>query len=135
MEFRGNICLIDRFGGRVYLYTHKTGQDCFKVLQRALQRAPDRWCDEQYLARVIFCEMIKDSDINETAGFGITSFIAENDLPVFMVDVVNARIVMEDGRCLASCPCIGYAWTMEDFVNLKEDPRSEFLMMLTKGSK
>jgi hypothetical protein len=133
MELRGNICVLERFGGRVYLYTHKKGIHTLSILQNALNRCPDRWHDEQYLSRIIFCEMFKDEDPNGPADFGISSFVGENDLPIFIVDVINGRILMEDGRVLATCPCAGYAWTIKEFLELKEDPRIAFLQSQQNG--
>jgi hypothetical protein len=129
ISIRSNICILERFGGRVYLYTHKKGLDVFNILRNALVRGADRWHDEQYLARIIMCEMLKGEDLDGTSDFGISSFIGENDLPVFMIDVVNGRILMEEGRCLATCPCVGFAWTIQDFLMLKDDPRITFLQM------
>jgi hypothetical protein len=55
--------------GLVYLYTHWHGSDLQTIVRRALARK-QRWNDEEYLARIIFCEMIKDYEAGET-GFGI----------------------------------------------------------------
>ena len=129
MNIRGNICVLERFGGRVYLYTHKKGLDTFAMLCGALLRCSNRWHDEQYLTRIVFCEMLKGEDLQGTADFGISTFIGENDLPFFVVDTVNGRVLMEDGRCLATCPCVGYAWTFEEFLKLEEDPRLTFLQV------
>jgi len=132
MNIRGNICVLERFGGRVYLYTHKRGLETFGMLCDALLRCPTRWQDEQYLTRIIFCEMLRGEDLDGTADFGISTFIGENDLPFFVVDSINCRVLMEDGRCLATCPCAGFVWTFEDFLKLEEDPRIGLLQMKAK---
>lgn len=75
MGDRGNIIVKDR-GSQVFLYTHWGGYELPNVLKDALIRGEDRWNDGQYLARVIFCEMVKD-DIEGTTGYGISSVIGD----------------------------------------------------------
>lgn len=53
----------------VYLYTHWEGDRLPSIVQRALAKK-ERWNDESYLARIIFCEMIKKAE-DEFTGFGI----------------------------------------------------------------
>lgn len=58
----------------VYLYTH-WGADNLKEDLKAIldtSKARNRWNDPEYLARIIFSEMIKN-DINGETGFGIGS--------------------------------------------------------------
>lgn len=60
----------------VYLYTHWRGDEIVDVLRAALLRGATRWEDPEYLARIIFCQMILDPSgtvdpINDTTGFGI----------------------------------------------------------------
>jgi hypothetical protein len=129
MNIRGNIVVQERFGGKVYLYTHKRGLETFGILHNALVRSVDRWRDEQYLTRIIFCELLKGEDLDGTADFGISTFVGENDLPMFVVDSINCRVLMEEGRCLSTCPCVGYVWTFEEFLKLTEDPRIGLLQM------
>lgn len=42
----------------VHLYTHWHAEDLPNLVQAALARAPDRWDNPEYLARVLLCEMI-----------------------------------------------------------------------------
>ena len=55
----------------VYLYTHDMGTSLPFVVKRAL-RKQWRWDDSAYLARIIFCEMIKGREQDEF-GFGIST--------------------------------------------------------------
>lgn len=71
MGDRSNI-IIKSGNSKVYLYTHWGGSELKNVLKKALERGKNRWDDGQYLARIIFCEMIKDDVMGET-GFGISS--------------------------------------------------------------
>ena len=58
MGDRGNIIVKDG-NSEVYLYTHWTGSDLPDVLRSALKRGKSRWNDGPYLARIIFCEIVK----------------------------------------------------------------------------
>jgi hypothetical protein len=75
MGDRGNI-IVKEGDSKVYLYSHWTGSDLPEVARSALKRGSDRWSDGQYLARVIFCEMIR-GDLTGTTGFGISSTIGD----------------------------------------------------------
>jgi len=53
----------------VYFYTHWSASELEDTVRRALARR-QRWDDDEYLARIIFSEMIKD-EVDEEAGYGI----------------------------------------------------------------
>jgi len=53
----------------VYLYTHWEGSKLENTVKRAIGKR-QRWNDPEYLARIIFDEMIGDDQGNET-GYGI----------------------------------------------------------------
>lgn len=53
----------------VYLYQHWDGDGLFEIVQNAIAKK-DRWGDSEYLARIIFCEMVQD-DIDGSTGYGI----------------------------------------------------------------
>jgi hypothetical protein len=133
MNFKGNICIKERFGGRVYLYTHKRGLETFAILRAALTRGKSKWTDEQYLSRVIFCDLVNGTDLDKTGDFGISSFLGDNELPIFVLDIVNQRVMLEEGRCLATCPCVGQVWTFKEFTMLTEDPRIAYLQKVLNG--
>ena len=135
MDLKNNICVHDRFGGKVYLYTHKKGLELFPILQAALIRGKDKLQDEQYLTRIVFSEMIKETDLNDVDNFGISAFLGDNELPIFVVDGYNGRVLLEDGQCLTTCPYPGVAWTFNEFVKLKEDPRIAILQAEYEASK
>lgn len=111
MGDRANVVILQRpqqdqeLGG-IYLYTHWGGSDLPIVLRNALARGL-RWTDEQYLARIIFCEMVRGLESEET-GFGISNYLADNDRPLIEVDA-NAQTVR-----------IGKTtWTFEDYAKAK----------------
>lgn len=80
MGDRGNIKV-----GKVYLYTHWYGSNLKEMLVNALKRGRDRWTDEAYLTRIIFCEMIKDEVLEDT-GYGISTEIQDNEHEILEVD-------------------------------------------------
>jgi hypothetical protein len=55
----------------LWLYTHWNGSSLPHVLQAALKKKW-RWDDTPYLARIIFCEMVK-GDVEGETGFGIST--------------------------------------------------------------
>jgi hypothetical protein len=67
----GNVIIKDEIGQQVCLYTHWRGSELRAILKSALRRR-QRWDDAPYLARIIFCEMIKGDEAAET-GFGIST--------------------------------------------------------------
>jgi len=65
--------------GSVYLYA-ENGKSVIAALHRALKKEQN-WQDPDYLARMIFCEMIPLSQLDTTEGFGIgTEMYANIDL-------------------------------------------------------
>lgn len=71
MGDRANV-LVKTADEQVCLYTHWGGYELPETLRSALNRGKDRWGDFQYLARIIFCEMVGERNWNETTGFGIS---------------------------------------------------------------
>ncbi len=53
----------------VYLYTHWGADYLVEAVRNALKRK-ERWDDQEYLARIVFCEMVRGYE-SETTGFGI----------------------------------------------------------------
>ena len=77
----------------VYLYSHWKGESLTIDLKQALARK-QRWDDESYLARIIFCQMVKGYEAEET-GFGISTEITDNNFPVITVDPSKATVTIE----------------------------------------
>lgn len=59
-------------GKEIYLYQHYDGYDLFNTVVNAVVNAVDagRFDDDEYLTRMIFCEMVK-YDVMGSTGFGI----------------------------------------------------------------
>jgi len=114
MGNRGNICMEEGDGKKIYFYGHWSGDGLFKILQSALKRGHSRWSDEQYLSRIIFCEMVKGDEQN-LSGFGISTYVGDNEHPILVVNSSKQTVSIEEDT--------KKSWSFEDFVNLKKDPR------------
>ena len=97
MGDRGNIKV-----GNVYLYIHWGGSTLKGVLIRALKRK-QRWNDEAYLTRIIFCEMMAEEQesLDGETGFGISTKIQDNEHPILEVDCKTQTIKIE-GNVIAT---------------------------------
>ena len=72
MGDRAQVKIVEESGHPVYLYTHWYGHKIKEITANALSRGAGRWNDSEYLARIIFSEMIRD-DIDGTTGYGIST--------------------------------------------------------------
>lgn len=107
MGDRGNVLIVERNGGTIYLYTHWGGSSLPSVLQSALLRGSNRWDDESYLTRIIFSEMIKDEVMSET-GYGISTYQTDSNHDDLIVNMFNQTVSYG-----------GMLWTFNDFCNAK----------------
>ncbi len=95
MGDRGNIVVVDEFDiPAVYLYSHWGGYELGDTLATVLSRG-QRWDDGSYLARMIFCEMVKGSETGET-GFGISTAPPDNEHAYLVVDIKGQRVLIGD---------------------------------------
>ncbi len=94
MGDRANVFVTSDGREGVYLYTHWGGHRLPKIVQAALQRK-QRWNDELYLNRIIFCEMIKGQESSET-GFGIGTYIGDGGDRVIHVNVEKQELKLND---------------------------------------
>jgi hypothetical protein len=148
MGDRGNICMRYEDGNQVYFYSHWGGSHLPLVLQEALRYCgpeadsvrfeydkpsrDNRWSDEAYLARVIFCHMVGGSeyDLMSTTGYGISPSICDNEHPVLVVDCKEKAVEFEvDEDDLSH----GYhtewperRYTFSEFIELPESTFEEF---------
>lgn len=76
-------------------YTHWAGTELPDTLRRALERG--RWDDGPYLARIIFCEMVKYDPLGDT-GYGISQFpSADIGDRLLTVDVGKQTVTAQGG--------------------------------------
>jgi len=106
MGDRGNICMKMEDGGQVFFYSHWGGYALPETLKAALIRARGtkadggrfingRWDDEPYLARIIFNEMTKGDEM-ETSGFGISTYLGDNEREIIYVSVKEQTVTIAD---------------------------------------
>lgn len=91
MGDRGNIKLVYGNGASVYFYTHWSGSSLDQIITAALQRGRDRWTDPSYLARILFCELVKGQE-DSTTGFGISTQVEDNEHPIPVLDLEKRTI-------------------------------------------
>ncbi|MHA2380893.1 MAG: hypothetical protein ACXADS_16610, partial [Candidatus Thorarchaeota archaeon] len=72
----------------------------------ALKRGETRWTDDVYLARIIFCEMVR-GDVTGMTGYGISPFLTDTNYPGQEVEVYPARGEVSIGD---------EVWTFSQFV-------------------
>ena len=90
MGDRAHVKVVD-FGQAVCLYTHWAGSELPETLRAALARGRGRWGDAPYLTRIIFCEMVRGEELEET-GFGISSSCGDGEDRVLTVNCVAKTV-------------------------------------------
>jgi hypothetical protein len=80
MGTRGNIRVHDGIPERgVVMYSHWDADTVLpQAVAKGLARGESRWGDFTYLARIIFCDLIRD-DINGIAGYGLAADLRDVD--------------------------------------------------------
>jgi len=76
---------------KVYLYTHWGSYELLKTVQNAMMRGKERWDDPEYLARIIFCEMLGD-DTKGLTGLGIGGDKHNDINRLITVDTENEEV-------------------------------------------
>jgi len=106
MGDRGNVAVtVEANKPPIYFYTHWGGSNILDHVQDALDIGRSRWNDPPYLARIIFCSMMRGADLTGTTGFGISHEVCDNEHPIVEVDIPN-RVVRQEHR----------KWTFEALV-------------------
>ena len=106
MGDRGQVLIKDE---GVYLYTHWSATELVETVKTALAKRR-RWDDPEYLARIIFNEMTKGSEMEET-GYGIGSSKRGDIWRLITVDCSNQTISLEDDDK------VKWTKTFDEFVN------------------
>lgn len=115
MGDRGNIVVKMPEGKFLCFYTHSNGSELPEILKAALIRGRECWDDDMYLARIIFCEMIKD-DVMETSFYGLSTYIGDNSYDLLVVDVDKNTVARVGGDDPSAKP--KDSWTFEQFLKL-----------------
>lgn len=82
----------------VWFYAHWAGSSLPGTVADALDRGRERWTDDQYLARIIFCEMVQP-EVLGTTGYGIGARPGDNGDGgrVVRVNVAERTVTLEQG--------------------------------------
>ena len=98
MGNRANIQVKYQDGHDIFFYSHWDGSNVDKIVTSALssERGKKRINDESYLARIIFCEMIKNDVLGET-GYGISPYECEEGSPKCVVDMAKRLVTKSNG--------------------------------------
>lgn len=115
MGDRSNLQLIYGDGTSIYFYSHWLGVENAVRLYVALARN-ERWDDESYLARIIFCELVRSYE-DEATGFGIAPYMPDNGNPVVVVNMAEQTVTFENEDF--------ETWTFAEYIALdpEEIPR------------
>lgn len=124
MGDRGNIFFVDRplsddeWAG-IYMYAHWAGSYLPQMLQSALDRGRGRWGDSQYLARIVFCEIVQDDVLSET-GYGLSTFMGDNEHDVIRVNDLEGTVEFcEPGSETSRSAAPLKSYTYEQFLALQ----------------
>ena len=97
MGNRANVVIKSNEGtDQVCLYTHWGRDELPAVLRAALVRGKSRWTDAQYLSRIIFCEMTRGEQWEDTTGFGISQQLGDGADSVLTVDIDLQAVSIND---------------------------------------
>lgn len=113
MGDRANVYVKDGDTG-VYLYTHWSGYELPETVRTALARCEGRESDGPYLARIVFCEMVK-GDEEGTTGYGISTRLCDNEHPIVVLDPMARTVAFSEegnersGPYIATMPMSEYA--------------------------
>jgi len=120
MGDRGNIFFVDTRQGEtfagIYMYTHWSGPALPGLVREALARGRGRWGDPPYLARVVFCELVKDSVLEEV-GYGLSTRLGDNEHNIVRIDDLGSRVSFHaPGReWRTHDPGVG-SWSYEEYL-------------------
>lgn len=96
MGDRSNIVVKQHDGSRVWLYGHWMGEDSINVVRDTLAQR-ERWSDAPYLARMLFARMTQGNP-DSTTGYGISTYMCDNEYPVIVLDPETQTVVLEDSK-------------------------------------
>jgi hypothetical protein len=106
----------------VHLYTHWGGSALPFVVRDSLKKKW-RWEDETYLARIIFCDMIRGQEDGET-GFGISAQMCDNEHPILHINCENQEVHFLDcGREGGELVMVPF----EEYISMTDGQLQQFL--------
>src|SRR5438552_15962373 len=96
----------------VTLYSHWGASELVEDVRSALQKKA-RWDDEEYLTRIIFCQMIKGDEDGET-GYGIGASVHGDIWRLIIIDVDAQTIEVKNNEK------VDFSGSFEDFIKWEE---------------
>jgi hypothetical protein len=98
MGDRAQVKFIYEDGQSILFYTHWYGSRLPNTINNALVRGKDRWTNTEYLARIVFSEMIIHDVLGNT-GFGI-GFTHHGDVQhdTIVIDTRDQTVDFRDGK-------------------------------------
>ena len=123
MGDRSNIVIKQHDGSRVWLYGHWMGADSINVVRDTLAQR-ERWSDAPYLARMLFNRMTQ-GDTGST-GYGISTYMCDNEYPVIVLDPETQTVVLEDGGFGSPLAPITLPVSFETFTMCGEETNPTF---------
>ena len=80
----------------VFLYTHWKGTKLPLVVKNVLKKQT-RWDDQPYLARMIFCRMLRndgtsEGNIDDSTGYGISNRYISPEHPIIRIDTEKQMV-------------------------------------------
>lgn len=100
MGDRSNVKIINSKDKSVYLYTHWYGDKLLENVHTALSRK-QRWTDDSYLTRIVFCEMLRHGyrddplkAFDDECSFGISALEPENEYQNITLDCEKEEITV-----------------------------------------
>lgn len=93
MGDRANVKWVDSDDGVLHFYTHWSGYKLQATVAAALNRGRNRWDDDQYLARIVFCEMIQDDVVGGETGFGLATYVGDGEDRIVTVNTKTQTVV------------------------------------------
>ena len=139
MGDRANVIVLNRQMKKVEpklgvgMYTHWKGSRLPFIVKQALSRK-QRWDDPDYLARIIFSEMIK-KDIDAEDGFGlyatqigsVKGYLPDNEHQVLVLDTVAQTIGFHPRKNDSFAAKPNAVWTFEHFIEESDEAiRAEY---------
>lgn len=93
MGDRGNIEIRWKDGEpSTFFYTHWSGTELPDRVAKVIAR-DERWGDQCYLARMLFCGMMDPDEMTDSMGFGIGPYVQDmNHNPTVVIDMKNMTV-------------------------------------------
>jgi hypothetical protein len=114
MGDRGNVVL-EQEGKEIFLYSHWGGTEIPGIVQRVIAKRI-RWDDDAYLGRLIFQEMTRGCEDEET-GFGISTYAPDNEYPYIRVNSDKQAVTVDFSPVGQRHPNKSYSF--EEFASMK----------------